>query len=236
MSADAHARLAERAVARSPGYRAAWKAFCAWCREHEQTPLPATPEALLGYITHRYRVERRAATTLDVAVHAIVKAHEGAGLPSPVSPALRDLVWEARLHTPQPMSPHLDEVRAVVRACGEDVTSLRDRAMLLSVHHGRLSRVRVISLDIEHLAQPALAALRQRHSEPLLCPALAIERWLAARGHPEQGPLFVSVHSRRFGGRLHPPDVARVLHQRCDEAGIRRLSARTFRLPPIAPR
>jgi integrase len=235
MSADARAELVERAVARSPAYRSAWRAFCAWCREHEREALPATPETLLAYITHRYRVERRAPATLDVAAHAIVKVHEAADLPSPASKALRALVLEARRHAPRPTSVELDEVRAVVGACGEDVAGVRDRALLLCVHHGRLSRVGAIGLNVEHLDRPALAALHQRHAEPLLCPALAIERWLAARGNPPQGPLFVSVHADRFGGRLAPGDVYRVLRQRCQAAGIRRLTPLAFRLPPVSP-
>ena len=233
MSSAAHAHLAERAVAGSPAYRSAWKAFCAWCQEHERTELPATPETLLAYLAHRYRVERRAAATLDVAAYAIVKAHEAAGLPSPASEALRTLLMEAHRHAPRrPTSIALDDVRAVVGVCGEDVTGLRDRALLLCVHHGRLSRAGAIRLNVEHLDRPALAALHKRHAEPLLCPTLALERWLTARGNPAQGPLFVSVHAGRFGGRLYPGDVYRVLRQRCDAAGIRRLTPLAFRLPP----
>jgi integrase len=233
MSTDVRVELAERAVAGSPAYRSAWKAFGAWCRAQQRSALPAAPETLLAYVTYRYRVERRAAATLDVAACAVVRAHDAAGLPSPASKALRALVMEARRRAPRRASVELDEVRAVVGACGEDETGLRDRALLLCVHHGRLSRVGAIRLNIEHLNRPVLVALHQRHPEPLLCPVLALERWLAARGNPSQGPLFVSVHAGRFGGRLYPGDVHRVLCQRCDAAGIRRLTVPVFRRSPL---
>jgi integrase len=242
MSADVRAELAqvaERALARAPAYRGAWKAFSVWCHAEGRTALPATAEALLAYIAHRYRVEGHAASTLDVVAHAVLRAHEAAGLPSPASRELHALVAEARRRAPQRASVQLDEVRAVAGACGEDAAGLRDRALVLSVHHGGLSRVGATGLDIDHLDRPRLAALRQPHPEPLLCPARALERWLAARGNPPEGPLFVSVHPDRvhglFGPRLAPGDVYRVLRQRCDAAGIRRLGALAFRLPLTPP-
>jgi site-specific recombinase XerC len=243
VTADPHvgaelAEQAERAIAGSSAYRSAWRLFRGWCRERGLTALPATQETLVTYIAHRHRVEGNVAATLEVALNAVLKAHKAVRLASPTSEALRAIVAEARRHAPRPTSLPLEDVRAVVHACGDDAAGLRDRALLLTIHHGRLSRVRAIRLDVDHLARPELAALRQPHPEPVLCPVVAIERWLAARGNPPSGPLFVSIHGihgPRFGRRLSPGDVHRILCLRCDAAGIRRVRTSAFRLPPLPP-
>lgn len=236
MTLQARAELAELAVAGSPAYRSAWKAFQAWCRGAEQLDLPATPATVLAYLGHRFRAEGRAASTLDVAICAIFKAHDAAGLPSPASAELRALVAEARRQA-LPASVDLDQVRAVSGACGEDAAGLRDRALLLAVHHAHLFRVRAVALDVEDLVpNPAewseLATLRLRHPDALLCPVLALERWLAVRGNPPKGALFVGIHpqrARRFGARLRVQDVNRILEHRGTAAGMDGLTPLAFR-------
>jgi integrase len=235
MNTEALTPLADQALADSPTYRSAWRAFRAWCQEQNRSALPATSETLLAYLVQRRGAERCAPATLDVVACAVAKVHEAVELPNPASSAVREFIREARRLAPGPRRLKLDELRAVMRACGDDVTGVRDRAMLLCVHHGRLSRIAVVSLDIEHLEQPGLAALRERASEAHLCPARALERWLDMRGNPAAGPLFVSVHASRFGSRLAPGDVYRVLRLRGQAAGVPALTTRVFRRPPAAP-
>lgn len=229
MSPPSHAQIIDRVVAASPAYRCAWRAFSAWCEARGEPPLPASADTLLAYLTHRRDVEHRAASTLEVAAYAVIKVHTSAGLPSPASPSLRRAIHAARRITPRPTSAARDEVRAIAAACGDDLAGLRDRALLLAIHHARLTRVGAVRLDVDHLDHPALAALRLRDADPLICPAAAVDRWLAARGNPQAGPLFVSVHAPHLGGRLSPVDVYRVLRLRCDAAGVRRLSAPALR-------
>lgn len=71
---------ASRAPATWRAYETACEAFEAWCRKHGHRALPASQEALQGYIAHLVHCGR-AYATINLHVAGIASAHSAAGLP-----------------------------------------------------------------------------------------------------------------------------------------------------------
>ena len=67
-------------------YESAWRAFVAWCDEEGHEPLPATPETVAAYLTHRADGDG-SVSTLKLARAAIRCQHESTGLDSPTHAA-----------------------------------------------------------------------------------------------------------------------------------------------------
>ena len=67
-------------------YESAWRAFVAWCDEEGHEPLPATPETVAAYLTHRADGDG-SVSTLKLGRAAIRYQHESRGLDSPTHPA-----------------------------------------------------------------------------------------------------------------------------------------------------
>ena len=67
-------------------YRSAWNAFQEWCEAQGHATLPADPAAVAAYLADRAS-QGAALNTVRVQGAAIAKAHEVAGLPSPVNTA-----------------------------------------------------------------------------------------------------------------------------------------------------
>ena len=65
-------------------YAGDWKRFTAWCSLHEMAALPASVEALVGFLTELADTGKKFAT-IERHVAAIAKAHELAGTESPTT-------------------------------------------------------------------------------------------------------------------------------------------------------
>jgi site-specific recombinase XerD len=223
-------RRVRDALERTRGYLPAWRAFEAWCVERHVVALGAAPATLHAYLQHRI-AEGAAASTLESVRGAIFRAHDGAAIDRPDSEEVRALL---NMRRRRERAPPIDreQLRALVRACGTDPRGLRDRALFLAIHHARLWAVRAVALNVDEIrTRSDLAPLRERDPDPELCPVVALDQWLEARGRPERGALFVAVHPRErrfFGRQLWPCDVHNALLRR--SAGLPfRLTARRLR-------
>ena len=145
---------ANRATNTYRAYRAAWRRFAAWCAEHHCPALPADALAVADYLAHA--AQRHKPSTLAVHVAAIAAAHKAAGHPDPtaderVAATMRGI---RRVHGQPPTQREpltLDDLRAMLRACGDDLPGLRDRALLLVGFAGALRRSELVALDVEHI-------------------------------------------------------------------------------------
>jgi hypothetical protein len=217
------------------GYLSAWRAFQRYCAEAAVVSLPATPDVILGYVERRID-EGCAIGTLETIVAAILRAHEGAEISRPEMTAVRARLRERYLIPDHPSITE-EQLRMLLRSRGEDALGRRDRALFLSIHHARLGPRDVVALNVEDLADRAdLASLRRPHWDPHLCPVIALEEWLQARGRPEQGPVFVSVHPRHrqpWGARLRPHYVNLALANAVAAAGIPEVKPLALRGPRV---
>ena len=68
---------AAKAPATLKAYRNDWRDFESWCREHQLTALPSTPESVALYIADR--ASTLASGTIARRLTSITKAHQAAG-------------------------------------------------------------------------------------------------------------------------------------------------------------
>jgi len=231
---------ANRAPNTYRAYRAAWRAFAAWCAEHNFPALPAGPLTVADYLAHA--AQHHKASTLGVHVAAIRAAHKAAGQPDPtaderVAATMRGI---RRVHGQPPAQREpltLDDLRALVRACGDDLPGLRDKALLLVGFAAALRRSEIVALDVEHVRINGVLRITiarsktdqegqgitktiPRLADQELCPVRALRAWLDAAGIAS-GPVFRSVNRwGKLGARLSAYDVARIVKRRAEAAGL----------------
>lgn len=141
-------------------YESAWDQWCRWCRDHDIDPIPATPEALAGYLSTATRQDGLSYTvgTLRLHLAAIGRAHRERGLTAPIDHPLVYRTWRGlrrRRGTKQvgaaPLTADL-----LARACsylGGSVLDTRDRALL---HVGFAAATRRSELTALRLQDVAL--------------------------------------------------------------------------------
>jgi site-specific recombinase XerD len=231
---------ANRAQNTMRAYRAAWRAFAAWCEAEGRPALPADPLTVADYLAHA--AQHHKSSTLGVHVAAIRAAHKAAGQPDPtaderVAATMRGI---RRVHGQPPVQRDpltLDDLRALVRACGDDLPGLRDKALLLVGFAGALRRSEIVALDVEHVRLNGVLRITiarsktdqegqgstktiPRLADAELCPVRALRAWLDAAGIAS-GPVFRSVNRwGKVGKRLSAYDVARIVKRRAEAAGL----------------
>jgi site-specific recombinase XerD len=231
---------ANRAQNTMRAYRAAWRAFAAWCEAEGRPALPADPLTVADYLA--FAAQAHKASTLAVHLAAIAAAHKAAGQPDPtaderVAATMRGI---RRVHGQPPVQREpltLDDLRALVRTCGDDLPGLRDRALLLVGFAAALRRSEIVALDVEHVRingtlritiarsktdQEGQGVVKTipRLADQELCPVRALRAWLDAAGIAS-GPVFRSVNRwGKVGKRLSAYDVARIVKRRAEAAGL----------------
>jgi integrase len=136
----------------------------------------------------------------------------------------------------------------IVAALPEDVTAMRDRALLLVGFFGALRRSELVSLAVEDLERRPdgwIVTIRRSKTDPYgrgqcvplpafpgpLCPTAALANWLTTNKISE-GALFRSIRADdTIASALHAPQVGLILRTRALKAGldVQRLSAHSLR-------
>ena len=242
-------------------YRSAWRGFEAWCRSLGREPLAGDLELIAMYATRRAD-QGVAVSTLRIDLAAIRTAHLLAGVPLDLRDPRLAMVVEGitRGRGTRPVrqaAPAVPEVlRLLLAACPPTSTALgaRDRAMLLLGFGAALRRSELVALrigDVEPVPGRGLRLLVRRSktdqhgrgqdvavwanpAEPPLCPAAALEAWLAHRrvapdldwsafeGLRRERPLFCAVTKagRPTGEALSDKAVARLVKSAAGRAGL----------------
>jgi site-specific recombinase XerD len=197
-------------------YASDFRQFMAFCQAAEVPASPATPETLAAYLAHLADLGRKHAT-IQRHLASISKLHQLAGLPSPATPMVNNVLdGIARLNsTRQKQAPafSVETLRTFIRAL--DLTKLADlrlRALLLLGFTGAFRRSELSALNIEDLEfthQALKLRLHQSKSNqygeleekavfyspnPLFCPVRAAKDWLEALAPRITGPLFVRLN------------------------------------------
>jgi site-specific recombinase XerD len=224
------------------GYRADWRAFCAWCEGQGLSPLPASPETVAAYIAEC--AGRLKVGSIQRRINAIAEAHKAVGLESPTHHAIVTNTMKGIRRTkgtaPTQKAPTLTEdIRAMVDATDAGLIGVRDRALVLLGFAGAFRRSELVSLDIEDCAfgKDGLTVTLRRSktdelgegrkigipygSNPETCPVRTVQAWVEQTGIVA-GVLFRSInrHGHVQPGRLSDIDVARVVKKLAERAGL----------------
>lgn len=223
-------------------YRADWREFSTWCLRNERTPLPASPETVVLYLTARAGVCRT--STLQRRLSAISQAHKAAGYETPTTAQAVRSVWAGirRTHgTAQSGKEPVQtaELRLMLAALPPNVKGIRDRALLLVGFAGAFRRAELVALDVadvEFNGDGLVVTLRRSKtdqegtgrkvgipygSNPSTCPVRSLKAWLEASCITE-GALFrpINRHMQLQSGRLSDKAVALVVKQAAEGAGL----------------
>lgn len=260
--APAHlADLAERARdyargARAPNtlraYAADWRHYTAWCMARGVAPLPPEPQAIGLYLADCAAVLPAASgvATIERRLSGLAWNFRQRGQPLDRGDRhIREvLAGIRRRHARPPRRKEAllaDELIAMLGLLGNDLRSLRDRAILLVGFAGGLRRGEIVGLDrgpaesgdgtgwIEILDRGLLLHVKGKTgwrevaigpgSAPRSCPVAALRAWIGF-ARIARGPLF-----RRIAGdggavlaeRLSDRHVARLVKRLALAAGLR---------------
>ena len=225
------------------GYRGDWKDFCGWCEARELSPLPATPEAVAGYIAEC--AGHLKVGSIQRRLNAIAEAHKAVGVDSPTSAGMvRNTIKGIRrtmgTAAVQKAAALTDDIKAMVAMTDGGLIGARDRAMILLGFAGAFRRSELIGLDVADcdFGKDGLTITLRRSktdqdgqgrkigipygSIPDTCPVRTVQMWMEQAGITTTGPLFRSItrHGKLRPGRLAGIDVARVVKKLAVRAGL----------------
>jgi site-specific recombinase XerD len=200
-------------------YAGDWKRFVAWCSLHHLDSLPASVEALAGFLTELADAGKKVAT-IQRHVAAIAKAQELAGLDSlsadkKIKVLLKGIAREKKTRIKQAPAFSLASFKNIIRSIDVSTpTGLRNRALLLLGFTGAFRRSELEALNIEDLAfdeEGLIISLTQSKTNQLgqaeekaifyspdsqFCPIRSLQAWLRVLGRTE-GCVFVSLRKNQ---------------------------------------
>ncbi len=233
-ASDSYRRMAKSENTRR-AYRAAVRAWCAWCARHDLPPLPASGQDVAAFLAGE-RGRKLSPETIKLRRAAIRYLHRAAGCAVPtddvcVSETLAGIRREAAKKGQVPrkkVAATVTILRRLLAPIPDDLRGLRDRAILLVGFAGALRRSELASIRFEQLEKTERGirlTLPQTKGEqadavtvPLpygdteLCPVRALELWQQAVGLTE-GPVFRRIWlppTRRAAGPGEPPALPRI--------------------------
>jgi integrase len=186
-------------------YRAAVRAWCAWC---DQRNLPALPACGADVATFLAAERRRglAPNTIDLRRAAIRYLHRAAGCAVPtgdvcvaetVAGIRRDAARKGQAPEKKAAAT-ASIVRQMLAQIPDDLRGLRDKALILVAFAGALRRSELVAIRVERLeqterglrltipqskgSQAAAVIVPLPYGETELCPVRALARWREAAG------------------------------------------------------
>ncbi|MGT2482159.1 site-specific integrase (plasmid) [Methylobacterium oryzae CBMB20] len=240
---------ASKAAATVRAYTSDARVFQDWCARFGFRSLPASPEAVAGFIVHEAE-EGRAASTLGRRMAAIRHAHKLASLPDPtqdegVRAAMKGARRKVGVAPKQKAAATAEVLAALLMRTPDTLTGKRDRALLALGFAGAFRRSELVALDVADLVEdPEGLRVRIRKSKTdqegrgaekaiphgrFIRPVALMREWLDAAGITE-GPVFRPVSRsgnvrQGEGVRLTTQAVADIIKRYCAAAG---LDASTF--------
>ncbi|MER8832871.1 site-specific integrase [Mesorhizobium sp. M0909] len=203
--------------------------------------IPATDAAIASYLAEH--AETLSVATLCRRLATISKAHTAKGLISPTSSELVRAtirgIKRSRGTAQAEAKPLLrNDLFAVLERMGDDIKSIRDRALLLIGFAGGFRRSELVGLnvnDIEHVRQGIVVLLRRSKTDQegngrkiaipfgrtRWCPVTALDQWLS-RAAIDAGPIFLGVnrHGHISKRRLSGEAISLVIKERVASSGF----------------
>lgn len=186
----------------------------------------------------------RKSSTIERALAGIAWAQRARGCEwSKGHPAITTVMTGIRRRhgtAPTQKAPVIDEaLAALVATLDDDLSGLRDRAVLTLGWFGAFRRSELVALtvaDVAHVREGLILAVRRSKgdqegrgaekgipfaSNAALCPVRSLAAWLAASGIAE-GPIFrpVDQHGHVGAARLSDRSVALIVQRSAQRAGL----------------
>ncbi len=221
-AADAFARQAKAANTRR-AYRAGVRAWCGWCDSHALPCLPGRPQDVVAFLAAE-RGRGCSVTTVDLRRASIRYLHHLAGVALPTGHAqvtetiagIRRSASAAGERPRKKAAATLAVLTRILAPVPDDLTGLRDRALLLLGFAGALRRSELAAVRVEHLelrarglqlTLPSSKGARSGGSVVIAipmgstaaCPVRALYRWLEAAGIRD-GAVFRRIWKPPAGG------------------------------------
>lgn len=201
-----------------------WKVFTDWCKSATVSPLPASTDTILMFLADQAKTKKMA--TLLRYKSSISVIHKEAGHPSPFAvPAVEHMLEGMRRQKgmAQEGRDALDYDAVASADLGDDITTIRDRALVLFGFMTALRGTEICALnmdDLEFVDEGVIVTVRKsktdqyktgrvvsvpRSKDKKKCPVRALEKWLAKAGR-SAGPVFRTL-SRT--GEVMPKKISR---------------------------
>ncbi|GJE52647.1 Tyrosine recombinase XerD [Methylobacterium tardum] len=243
---------ASKADATLRAYRSDALVFQDWCARFGFRSLPASPEAVSGFIVSEAE-EGRAASTLGRRLAAIRYAHKLAGAADPtddegVRVTMKGARRKVGVAPTQKAAATAEILATLLMRTPDTLTGKRDRALLALGFAGAFRRSELVALDLEDLREdPEGLRVMVRRSKVdqegrgfekaiphgrFIRPVSLVREWLDAAGIVS-GPVFRPVSrsgrirssAQGIAPRLTTQAVADIIKRYCTAAG---LDASTF--------
>lgn len=237
---------ASRAASTQRAYASDWQRFSAWCLARGIETLPADPRAVAVFLSAEAQAGL-APLTVGRRLAAIGWMHRRAGFQPPqaregAAAILEVMAGIRRSHGIAPVRKHAadaDVLRDVLRAiAGDDLRSVRDRALLAFGMAGAFRRSELVALrftDIERVPEGLRVTIQRSKTDQdgagatiaipegrRLRPKALLDAWLE-RGGISDGFLFRRLVPGFAGGATASPmsdrAVARLVQLRVAQAG-----------------
>lgn len=238
------ARYEKKALPRNTrrAYAADWADFRRWCERRRHVAMPARPDTVALYLVARAKTHK--ASSLSRRLTVIGKLHKAWGKPSPVSDERVRKVWRGILRdkgeaTTRKRPTLINDIRKMVSSLPDDLSGVRDRALILVAFAGALRRSECVAInlgDLELGEDGFVLHIRRsktdqtgrgrkvgipygEHNET--CPVRAMLAWLDDSGI-DHGAVFrkVNRHGGIEGQRLTDKSVALIVKRAARRAGI----------------
>jgi site-specific recombinase XerD len=231
---------ASKADATRRAYASDWRDFAAWCADHGQSEFPAAPATLAAYLSALATAGSKV-STIRRRCTSIGDAHRRNGHDNPAAHAgvKATLAGISRTLGSAPTKKTaltVDLLAKALRRIPEDLTGLRDRALILIGFAAALRRSELVALDVADLARhPKGLVITIRKSKTdqagagctkaiphgrKLGAVRALDTWLNA-ANISTGPVFRGVRGIRvLGRRLCAHQVARIVQKRTAAVGL----------------
>jgi len=230
-AAEAYARMAKAENTRR-AYRAAVRAWCAWCDKRGLLPLPAAGADVAAFLASE-RGRGLTPETLKLRRAAIRYLHRAAGCAVPTDDVAvsETMAGISRQAARQGLAPRKKVaataviLRQILAPIPDDLRGLRDRALLLTGFAGALRRAELASIRVEQL-EPTERGLRLTlpqtkgsqtdavtvplpYGQTELCPVRALAAWQKA-ARITAGPVFRRIWLPRKAPPDQPPPLPRI--------------------------
>lgn len=230
------------APATERGYAHDWRKFSRWCEGMSLAAMPATPDTLSLFIADEL-LHQKKIVTISRYVAGIAYHHRRAGVTSPVTQEIKDLLAGARRLNPElprqmlPLTLH--QVRLIADSIGDrTAVAVRNRAIVMIGFASALRRWNLSALDLDDIsfrAEGLIIQVRQEKQDQqghgrliaipfgcdgVHCPVRCLQVWLQIRGR-EEGPLFTRLDpGRGHQARLSLNAIGDIVKGVVEHAGI----------------
>jgi integrase len=227
-------------------YRSDFEDFTRFCRAHNLSFLPATPETVALYLADC--ASHLCSGTMTRRLTSITKAHQAAGCKdSPASThhfvvsetlkGIRRAIGTAQ-HGKIPLLTA--DIRRIISHCPKNLTGTRDRALILIGFAGAFRRSELAAIavtDVSYCKDGLVIDLRRSKTDQeahgrkvgipfghdaATCPVRALRRWLKD-AHLKSGPVFRAIdrHGNLDQRGIHRASVCWILKRAAQRARMK---------------